>query len=126
MKSAADKLALAQRHLEKVRYAWDEPTDWADLSLYGFYALEAAVDAACRHLEIASKRTHSNRVEAAKALCIKHGLVDVSDLILDLNTARKSEAYGDVVAPDLDAEDVANEIEEYIESVARLIEGEAS
>lgn len=125
MKSAADKLALAQRHLEKVRNAWDEPTDWADLSLYGFFAMEAAVDAACLHLEIASKRTHSNRVEAAKTL-YKHGFADVSDLIRALNTARKSEAYGDVVAPDLDAEDVANDIEEYIESVARLIQGEAS
>ena len=54
MASAADKLALAQRHLTRVRDAWPEPTDWDDLFLYGFYALEAAVDCAC---------TSKNRLE---------------------------------------------------------------
>jgi len=40
------KLALARHHLKRVLSAWDDPTDWDDLSLYGFYCLEAAVEAA--------------------------------------------------------------------------------
>jgi hypothetical protein len=31
-----------------VRTAWDPP-DWADLSFFGFYCLEAAVEAAAIH-----------------------------------------------------------------------------
>ena len=33
MSDATSKLELAQKHLEKVQIAWDDPTDWADLSL---------------------------------------------------------------------------------------------
>ena len=43
MQEAHEKLELARRHLGRVQAAWDPP-DWADLSLYGFYALEAAVE----------------------------------------------------------------------------------
>ena len=46
MASPEDKMKLARRHLERVQVAWEDPTDWADLSFYGLYALEAAVDAA--------------------------------------------------------------------------------
>ena len=65
---------------------------------------------------------HRHRAEAAKQLSSEHGLDDVSELILDLNEVRKSEAYGDVIAPDLDAEDVAITIEEYIDSVAAVVD----
>ena len=43
---SGEKLALARHHLKRVLSAWDDPTDWDDLSLYGFYCLEAAVEAA--------------------------------------------------------------------------------
>ena len=76
MGKAEDKLKLAKRHLERVQAAWDTPTDWDDLSLYGFYCLEAAV-------------------------------------------------YGDVPAPDMHAEDVASEIELYVDAVAELLAREA-
>ena len=122
MSDATSKLELAQKHLEKVQSAWDDPTDWADLSLYGFYALEAAVDAACIHYGIDSSKSHVSRAKSAERLRSEHGLDDVSDLLRDLNEARKSEAYGDVTTPpELDPEDVAVQIEEYIESVATLI-----
>jgi hypothetical protein len=39
----------------------------------------------------------------------------------DLNEARKAAAYGDVEAPEFDAEDLAGEIERYVQAVARLI-----
>jgi hypothetical protein len=50
------KLKLAQRHLERVRAAWDTPTDWDDLSMYGFYCLEAAVESAAIHVGIATSK----------------------------------------------------------------------
>jgi hypothetical protein len=116
-----EKLALARRHLERVQHAWDEPTDWDDLSLYGFYALEAAVDCAGLHFGISRGQGHRERTSLAKALS-KRGLDDVADLLRDLNEARKSVAYGDIARPELDAEDVASRIEAYIESIAALIE----
>ena len=122
MTQAVEKLALAMRHLERVQMAWDEPTDWDDLSLYGFYALEAAVDAALIHLGSVTSRVHSARVDASSGLLSEHGLPDVSDLLRDLNDARKSVAYGDVELPELEAEDVAQDIETYIEAVKLLLE----
>ena len=121
MASIADKLALARRHLERVQDAWAEPTDWDDLALYGFYALEAAVDCASLHFRISMGQGHRGRTSVAKALS-KRGLDDVSDLLRDLNEARKSVAYGDIGLPELDAEGVASRIEDYIESISALIE----
>ena len=43
------------------------------------------------------------------------------DLVEDGKT-RKAEAYGDVVAPVLDAEDVATEIEQYVDAVRALVD----
>ena len=117
------KIELAKKHYEKVQLAWDDPADWANLSLYGFYALEAAVDAARIHYGIDASRSHVSRAESAERLSSEHGLEDVSDLLRDLNEARKSEAYGDITSPpELDPVDVAVQIEEYIDSVAALIE----
>lgn len=102
---SAASLVLARRHLDKVQTAWTEPTDWADLSLYGFYCLEAAVLAAEAHFGRTPPRTHVAKTSAAAALHSNHDLPDVTDLLRQLNEARKSEAYGDVARPDLDAED---------------------
>ncbi len=48
------------------------------------------------------------------------GSLMFADLLRDLNETRKSEAYGEVAAPNLDAEDVACEIELYIAAVEAL------
>ena len=50
-----------------------------------------------------------------------HGFDDVSELLRDLNETRKSESYGDVPAPELDAEETASQIEAYVEAVRTLI-----
>ena len=123
MAPIVEKLTLAQRHLERVQHAWDEPTDWDDLALYGFYALEAAVDCAGLHFGISRPpgHKHQGRQSLAKTLS-KRGLDDVSDLLRDLDQARKSVAYGDTGLPELDAEDVASRIEAYIESISALTE----
>jgi len=120
---ALDKLGLARRHLERVLAAWGAPTDWDDLSLYGFYCLEAAVEAAASCLGLETSKKHWEKADVAIELHKKHGLPDVEQLLRDLNDARKSAAYGDVPAPDLNAEDVASEIEQYVDAVATLVGG---
>jgi hypothetical protein len=100
---AEDKLSLAQRHLERVLGAWGSPTDWDDLSLYGFYCLEAAVEAAAIHVGLKTSTKHWEKADVAGELHAGHGLPDVVQLLRDLNDARKSAAYGDVPAPDLNA-----------------------
>ena len=120
MASAAEKLELSMKHLKKVQGAWD-PLDWADLSMYGLYCLEAAVDAAAISFGVPLKAEHWSRVAAAQTLHTRHGLADVADLLRDLNAVRKSEAYGDVEAPELDAEQVAGQIESYVEAVAQAL-----
>ena len=121
MASAADKLALAQRHLSRVEGAWLEPTDWDDLFLYGFYALEAAVDCAWLHFGESPEKSHWSRIDAARQLG-QYGLDDVSDLLRELNEGRKSVAYGDSERPESDAEDLVARIERFVESVSVLLE----
>ena len=123
MASAADKLAIAQRHLGRVQEAWDEPANWDDFFLYGFYALEAAVDCARLHFGASIDKKHWTRVTAARELS-RHGLDDVSDLLRDLNEGRKSVAYGDVDLPELDAEAVAVRIKEYVDTISKLVQQE--
>ena len=66
------------------------------------------------------RQGHRGRASLAKTLS-KRGLDDVSDLLRDLNEARKSVAYGDIGLPELDAEEVASRIEAYIDSISALI-----
>lgn len=124
MPDAKAKLEFARRHLERVRAAWHAPTDWDDLSLYGFFCLEAAIEAAALHFRIATSKKHWEKADIAAELHKKRGLPDIDRLLRDLNEARKAAAYGDVPAPPLDAEDVASDIEQYVDAVARLIEGQ--
>lgn len=115
------KIELARQQLERVQMAWD-PVEWADLSHYGFHALENAIDAACAHFGLEDAgNAHWRRVERARQLHIDHGLDDVSELLRDLNETRKSESYGDVTAPPLDAEATALSIESYVEAIQSIV-----
>src|SRR6202158_3929728 len=104
MATGSNKLKLARRHLERVQGAWDDPTDWDDLSLYGFYCLEAAVEAAAVHVGMRTSKKHWEKADVAGELHRNHGLRDIEQLLRDLNEARKSAAYGDIPCPDLNAE----------------------
>lgn len=120
--TADESFQLALRHLERVRGSWDDPSDWADLSLYGLFCLEACIVAAVLHVGWPRPKTHRRKEKAAIRLSTEHGLPDAAGLLVLLNDMRKHEAYGDVVRPDeLDPEDAAREIEDYVESVSRLI-----
>ena len=121
MTTAPDKLVLAKSHLENVLAAWDEPTDWKDLSVYGFHCLEAAVDAASMHVGLPTSRSHWKREGAAEELHERLSLPDVSELLHDLNDARKSQLYGDISSPILDAGGIASEIEKYVLAVEELL-----
>jgi hypothetical protein len=103
--------------------SWD-PVDWADVGNYGLYALEAAVMAASRLLGIDVKAAHWAKADAAAALAEKHGLPAVDDLMSKLNETRKASNYGDVEAPDLDAEEVAAAIEEFVSAVEALLDAD--
>ena len=124
MSISSRKLELAKRHLEKVQVAWDAPTDWDNLSLYGFYCLEAAVESAALYFGLPTSKKHWDKVDLAEDLHKKKGLPDISDLLRDLNDARKAAAYGDIERPDLDAEEIATEIEKYVAAVAAVVPAE--
>ena len=94
MPNPADKLKLARRHLERVQAAWDTPTDWDDLSIYGLYCLEAAVEAAAAHVGLMTSKKHWEKADIAGELHKKHGLPDVGQLLRDLNDARKAAKPG--------------------------------
>ena len=119
--TAQEKLELAHRHLERVQSAWDDPTDWDDLSLYGFYCIEAAVEAAAIHVGITSTTKHWQKANTATILHEQHGLPDVSDLMRTLNDARKAVAYGDIAQPIVDPEEVANSIESFVSAVEAFL-----
>ncbi|MGH9447120.1 MAG: hypothetical protein ACRD3O_15500 [Terriglobia bacterium] len=84
---------------------------------------EAAIESAALQLRMATSREHWRKADTADELHKKRGLPDIGKLLRDLNDARKAAAYGDVPAPALDAEDVASNIKEHVDAVARLVEG---
>ena len=86
--------------------------------------MEAAVEAAALHFGLHTSKKHWEKVDVAEELHNTKGLPDISDLLCDLNEARKAAAYGDVDRPDLDAEDIASQIEQYVEAVGELIMAE--
>ena len=121
--TALEAFRLALRHLDRVLSACDEPTDWSDLSLYGFYCLEACVVAATLQLDGEAPRGHRTKERKARELSAKYGLPDVGDLLVDLNNMRKYQAYGDTEYPtNLRAEEIAVAIELYFDTVRDLIE----
>jgi len=77
---------------------------------------------AALHFGRSRPNTHPRKVQEARQLTSVHSLPDVGDLLVDLNNMRKHEAYGDIDPPEnLDAQDVAAKIDEYVEAVSRFI-----
>jgi hypothetical protein len=121
MGQAEEFLRRARNHLERVRDAAQDPTDWFDLTIYGFYCVEAAVMAAAAFTGVAVEKTHPAKAAAARSLAHRHGLPDVSALLGTLNAARKATAYGDRPLPPLDPAQLLREVEQYVDAVANLI-----
>ncbi len=112
-------LRVAQRHLQRVKDATDEP-DWSDLGTYGLYCLEALVRAATLKDGGTPNTSHWGKVNQAKDLLKTHGLPDIEDLLRDLNDMRKAIAYGDIQfdESEYDAKDISTQIEEYFNDVS--------
>ena len=119
-----DPYQLAQEHLKRAQTAAWDPVDWVELSTFAFYCLEAAVMAAAAHVGYNVPPSHPAKARAATDLARDHGLTDVSTLLYDLNAARKSSAYGDTAFPNLDAEDVVRELEDYLDEVGTLLDAD--
>ncbi len=62
----------------------------------------------------------------ASELSRSHNLPDIADFLSVLNSARKAAAYGDVDFPALNAQDVAIEIEQYVEAASALLADETN
>lgn len=121
--TAQESFQLALAHLERVQDSWDDPTDWANLSSYGLYCLEACIVAAALHSQHQRPRTHYDKVGLADLLTEEQDLPDIGSLLVDLNEMRKHEAYGDVYPPEgLDPGETAKTIGEYVDSVGTLLE----
>ncbi len=69
---------------------------------------------AARHVGLPIARNHRAKSDLAEVLATEYGLPPIAALMPELNSARKASAYGDTIAPDLDAEDVAIRIESYV------------
>jgi hypothetical protein len=114
-------LKVAENHVERVGAAWDPP-DWSDLGTYGLYCLEALIRAAALKAGDIPARTHWDKVKQAKTLTIRFKLPDIAELLQNLNDIRKAYAYGDsdVDETEYDAEDMADEIEDYFRKVTEF------
>ncbi len=110
----AAALARAKKHFDR---ASEDPDDPDKVFFWSFYALENAVVAAALHASAEFQRNHWTKSAAARRLSLQHGLEDVSDLLSDLNEARKGTAYGDVEEPDIDPADVLQEVGDYLKEV---------
>jgi len=121
MADAKAFLTRAESHLRRVRAAAPHPTDWYDLTIYGFYCLEAAVVAAATHTGFLVPPTHPGKRAAAEKLAQDHGLPDVSVLLPMLNAARKAAAYGDTTLPPLDPVRLVRDLERYVAAVGQMI-----
>lgn len=122
---ARKALKIAQRHLERVQVAWSEPQDAVEVVTFAFYAYENAIVALAELYGRPWTKNHYEKAELAHRL-FQDGLIslDVSDRIRHFNELRKDVAY-DEPGPELarlDLEDVASDLENFVEEVDSKIE----
>lgn len=77
--------------------------------------------AAAIHCGWERPKHHFAKAKAADRLHEELSLPAVRDLLVELNTARKAYAYGDIEWSGLDAEAVASEVESYVDAVGVLV-----
>lgn len=125
LQGARRALKIAQRHLARVQVAWWDPPDPVEAVTFAFYAFENAVVAVAElHGRQWTKKHHEKADLAQRLFAEKLVSVDVSERLRGLNELRKDVAY-DEPGPELaeiDLEDLAIELEKFIDEVARLVE----
>lgn len=124
-----DALTRSKRQLERAQaLSWAETEEEIDeyrgeVVTWTFYAIENAVIAAAIKLNIPWEKTHPSKVYIAGQLYSKGFVsVDVSDLLKELNTARKDVAYGEpgFQLTSIDLEDLLSTAEDFIEQVEKI------
>jgi hypothetical protein len=118
-KQAKAALDRAKKHFERASANPDDPDE---VFVWSFYALENAVVAASIHAGAGFAKNHWSKAAAARKLSQKRKLTDVSDLLSDLNEARKGTAYGDVDEPEIEPADVLEQVGSYIEEVEDFLQ----
>jgi hypothetical protein len=93
---------------------------WAPVKV-AFTALKLLLKQPLCTLASVSRKSTGKRWTFAPELHRQKGLPDIAGLLRDLNDARKAAAYGDVERPDLHAEGIASQIEQYVDAVAALL-----
>ncbi len=126
---AESKLATAREHFDRAAVASHEPEDREAFVVWVFYAYEVAVVAAAEKAGISWSTNHPSKQDAARELhSAGHVAVDVSEKLDELNDLRKDVSYGEPgpELSELSLEDMLVELEEFIESVAKLIRGDST
>ena len=118
-------LKRAQSQLERVQTAWIDPPDPVEAVTFAFYSYENAVVAVAEANNIKWTKSHYEKADLAARL-FRDGIlsVDVEDRLRQLNTMRKDVAYGEP-GPELeqmDLEDLAIELEQFLDEVERIID----
>ncbi len=117
---ARQHITRARRQLERVQVAAWDPDDPEEAVTWAFYAYENCVAALAERFDRRWTRNHREKADLARRLHAK-GLIsrDIGDELEELNSLRKDVAY-DEPGPELgerDLEDLANELEEFIDEV---------
>lgn len=124
-REAGAALERAKSQLERVQVAWLDPPDAVEAVTFAFYAYENAIVAVAEARGIRWTKNHAQKARLAGQLVQKKILsTDVEDRLILLNNLRKDVAYGEPGPElrELDLEDLAIELEEFIEEVERVVE----
>ena len=120
VKEARQHVDRARLQLERVQSASREPQDPEIAVTWAFYAYEKCVVALAELYGYRWTRNHSNKAEVARKLHADGRISrDIGDELEELNSLRKDVAYDDPGSNlrERDLEDLASELEEFIEEV---------
>lgn len=123
VREARTALERAKSQLERVQSASWDPADPVEAVTWAFYAYENAIVAVAEAKGISWKKNHAEKARLAGQFSEKKILsTNVEDRLIELNDLRKDVAYGEP-GPELeqlDLEDLAIDLEEFIEEVDRV------
>jgi len=127
IKEAQKKLKLAKSQLERVQSSCWDPADAVEAVTWAFYAYENALEAVTEAKGEKFKRKHWEKAQIAGKLKKKGVLsTDIESRLDELNHLRKSVSYGEP-GPDLrkvNLEELATELEEFLDEVESIIDSE--
>jgi hypothetical protein len=124
IKEAKKKLTLARSQLERVQSACWDPSDAIEAVTFAFYAYENALEAVTEARGEKFTRKHWEKSKIAGNLKKKGILsLDIEKRLCDLNDLRKSVSYGEPgpALQELDLEELATQLENFIDEVENIV-----